>query len=98
MKDFEQLFEEVAEQIDWSRIEKTMKLLNWTWANEEITIYSLIKTAKSLCEDSYKNGKRDNIRCYCATGGFHAFYFPEYNELSLFFVVEDASSYGEYEE
>lgn len=92
MKDFEQLFEQVAEQIDWGRIEKTMQLLGWTWVTNEVNIYSLIKTAKSLCKDAYDLGVEHNVMCESSSGGFHAFYKPEYNELSLYFAVENGCS------
>ena len=98
MKDFEQLFEEVAEQVDWAKIEKTMNLLNWTWYNQEINIYSLIKTAKNRCMDAYKEGVENNSMYESASGGFHAFYNPKHNELSLYFVISSGYSYDEDEE
>lgn len=91
MKDFEQLFEEVAEQIDWGKIERTMKFLEWTWFDEEVSIYSLIKTAKKRCKEAYDCAIENNESCISSSGGFHASYNPKYNELYLYFAI----SYGD---
>ena len=93
MKNFEELFDEVAQQIDWEKIRKTMEFLEWTWAYEEVTTYTLIKTGKQLCKEAYDDAVKDNTTCEISTGGFHAFYNSYNNELNLYFVLESGSSY-----
>ena len=93
MKSFEELFDEVAQQIDWDKIRKTMEFLDWKWVSvDEITVYDLIKTGKRLCKDAYDRAIKDNTTCVVSTGGFCAFYNPYNSELELSFVLEIGSS------
>lgn len=94
MKSFEELFDEVAQQIDWEKIRKTMEFLDWKWVSvDEITVYDLIKTGEQLCKEAYDMSIKDNTTYEVSTGGFYAFYNPYNSELELYFVLESGSSY-----
>ena len=95
MKSFEELFDEVAQQIDWEKIRKTMEFLEWTWISvEEITVYDLIKQGEFLCKEAYAYGIKRNMRYTVGTGGFTATYNPEDNYLMLQFVLEEGDAYS----
>jgi len=96
MTDRDELINETLEHIDFKKIRKTMKMLNWEWAlsggvptKEDMrhTVISLI------------NGLIDNRYHKTGTGGFYveATYRPdgEIDMIRTYFVLEQWEAYND---
>lgn len=86
-KKFQKWSKDIMGNFDFDKVHKTMKLLNWKWANIGVpSISEIKKNAKYVMNRAYELESG-----YCATGGFEAKVTK--HGLSLKFTVTDWDTY-----
>ena len=84
MKNFEDHWHEMETHFDFEMVYKTMKLLDWTWGqNEEASIPS-VKRIKARAEEICRSAYEKEMQIESA--GFSAHY--EKDSLHLCFIVD----------
>jgi len=96
-KFYRQKLQELISEFEFYKVEKVMKVLDWTWA--DIVGYPRKDDMIKVVEDLYNRIENRILKeeyCYCATGGFKLTFIPEEdNELSLVFEAVTNSVYGD---
>jgi hypothetical protein len=95
-KFYRQKLQELINEFEFYKVEKVMKVLDWTWA--DIIGYprkdDMIKKVENLYYSIESRILKEEY-CFCATGGFKLTFNPnEDNELSLVFEAVTDSVYG----
>jgi len=84
MKPFQEHWQEIEDHFDFEMVYQVMKVLDWTWGqNENASIPSVAKIkarAKKICKDAYDK------KTVIESGGFGAHY--EEDSLHLYFIPE----------
>lgn len=85
----EEHIEEIMNWFDFNRVHRAMDALGWSWFYTEGTpsVKQLRECAEDLLSQTYDKGKSIPGDYGIATGGFHAWYNYEYDQLELKFVV-----------
>ena len=90
--------ENILDEYDFHRVQKTMEALNWLWISSEGEIPSigeLRRQARRLLEDVYRYEDSSYMMMGC--GGFEVIRTMEIGDLtkyiSLKFVVEEGNNY-----
>ena len=66
------MIDDIMNEFDWLRVQRTMEFLDWKWAGEYVTIPMLQKTAKHLLEsamDARLNTYKDSHWEVCISSG-----------------------------
>jgi len=94
-KFYRQKLQELISEFEFYKVEKVMKVLDWTWA--DIVGYprkdDMINKVENLY-NSIENRILEGEYCFCATGGFRLTFNPDDDELSLVFEAVTDSIYG----
>ena len=79
------MIEDIMEHYDFNRVQKTMKLLDWTWMNasEPPSLDELRVKAHGLLDEAYKLSTKYKDGSYSECGGFRATADFSYNTLEV---------------
>ena len=76
MIDKSKAINEIVENFNWERVQKTMTALNWTWAGEFgssiPTTGALFRCAIDLLHHAYDGAEKEKADYSAGTGGFYA--------------------------
>lgn len=95
--------DEIIENFNWEKVQKTMDALGWTWHDSEgetPTLGALFRCATGLLHDTYDRAEMMKVNCSSATGGFmvRAFVNDETKEIYSLRLAFEVCNWDSYEE